>query len=547
MGIHTHTSHRRVWKWVLISLAISAATLFIIAEVMIHRAGPILKGRIKETLSARFESRVELETLDVSVVHGLEVSGDRLAIYPPDNVVAAGADKPLIAVNHFAFHSGLLGLFFKPMHVGKVQVDGLQINIPPREMRRAQENNQHYGKIKIVVDEIVCDNSRLIIGTSKPDKDPKDFELKHIELHDVGPDAPWKFEATLTNAIPRGDIQSQGSFGPWQNESPGDSSVTGHYTFNHADLNTIKGLGGMLSSTGGFQGQLNKIVVDGVTDTPDFSLDTANHGVPLHTEFHAIVDGTSGDTYLQPVRAKLRNSSFTTSGAIINVKGRGHRIELDVDIAEGQLRDFLELAVKAKNPVMNGLVSTKTRMRIQPGPESVSRKLSLEGGFTLLRIHFTNPKVQDQVDMLSLRAEGDPKSAKPGAEDVNSRMTGVFQMRRGTLHFSRLMYVLPGARLNLKGAYRLNGQQIEFHGNVLTEATLPHMVKSRWKSLVLRFVSPFFRNQTGGASIPVKITGTKSEPKFGIDLFRKHSTEHPGEKSRNRKDGGPKTARARLN
>ena len=121
---------------------------------------------------------------------------------------------------------------------------------------------------------------------------------------------PWRYDAAITNAIPRGEIHATGFFGPWQTDSPGDSSVSGHYTFDHADLNTIKGIGGILSSVGDFKGQLDRIVVDGTTETPDFSLDTSNHPIPLHTRFHAIVDGISGDTYLEPVNATLRNSTF---------------------------------------------------------------------------------------------------------------------------------------------------------------------------------------------------------------------------------------------
>src|SRR5438046_2558616 len=224
------------------------------------------------------------------------------------------------------------------MHVRAVQVNGLQINVPSREMRQQapEQPKKHHGKVKIAVDEITVDNSRIVIGTAKPDKDPKVFELKHIALHYVGPNTPWQYDATLVNAIPRGQIHATGGFGPWQTDSPGDSSVTGHYTFDHAELNTIEGIGGILSSVGDFKGQLDKIVVDGTTETPDFSVDTANQPIPLHTQFHAVVDGTTGDTYLEPVNAKLRNSSFTTSGAVINVKGRGHRIDLDVDVPGGQ-------------------------------------------------------------------------------------------------------------------------------------------------------------------------------------------------------------------
>jgi len=531
-GIAKH--RRAVWFWIgIISLILVLA--LVAGEMVIHRAGPILKGRIQETLSTRFNSRVELESLNVSLLRGIEVSGDRLHIYPPDSVVAAGATEPLIAIGHFSFHSGLIGLFVKPMHVSQVQVTGLQINIPPKEMRtQAPDNTKKYrGKIKILVNDIICENSRLIIGTSHPDKDPKDFELKHIQLHDVGPNAPWKYDATLINAIPRGDIHATGTFGPWQTDSPGDSSVTGHYTFEHADLNTIKGIGGMLSSVGDFKGQLNNIVVDGTTETPAFSLDTTNHPMPLHTQFHAIVDGTTGDTYLRPVKAKLQNSSFTASGAVINIKGQGHRIDLDVDVPGAPVQDFLKLAVKAEPVIMMGIITTKARLQIPPGKESVSQKMALDGNFTLRSIHFTNPKVQDKVDMLSLRAQGEPEKAKPGAKDVSSQMKGRFQMAGGILHFSDLTYVLPGARVNLVGIYSLDGEQFDFHGKVLTEASLSHMVDSPWTSLLLKAVSPFFRRKGGGAEIPVSISGTKSEPKFGLDVLGKHAKD--GESTDKRK------------
>lgn len=517
------------------------AALAVVVNVMIRRAGPILKGRVVETLSARFKSRVELNSLDVSVLRGLEVSGEGLRIYPPDGVVAAGANQPLIAIDHFSFHSGITGLFLEPMHVGAVKVDGLQINIPPREMRQqasqrqaSQSSRKRFGKIKIVVDEIVCDHSQLIIGTAKPDKDPKVFELRHIVMHDVGPTAPWQYDATLTNAIPRGEIHAVGTFGPWRTDSPGDSSVTGHYTFDHADLNTIRGLGGILSSVGDFKGQLDNIVVDGTTETPNFSLDTSNHPVPLHTQFHAVVDGISGDTRLEPVTAKLRNSSFTTSGTVINVKGKGHIIQMDVDIPQGHVQDFLDLAVKTVPPVMTGFISTKTKLKIRPGKERVAEKLSFQGKFTLANIHFTNPEVQDKVDMLSLRAQGKPKEARPGAEDVKSRMTGVFSLNQGVIQFANLDYVLPGAQVNLEGAYSLDGQQFDFHGKVLTSVSLSKMVDSRLLSFVLKAASPFFRRKGGGAEIPVRITGTKSKPKFGLDLFNrsKHDEEDLGKRKR---------------
>lgn len=518
-----------VWRWIAITGLLVVVAVASAVEIVLHRADAILRGRIIETLSTRFDSRVEMDGLQVSASKGLEVSGNGLRIYPPDDVVEAGAKDPLISLEHFSFHANLMGLFVKPMHVGTVKVRGMTISIPPREMRQqAQNSHRHIGKIKIVIDQIDCDESKLIIGTAKPDKDPKEFDLQHIVMHNVGPNDPSRYDATLVNAIPKGDIHARGTFGPWVNEDPGQSTVTGQYTFNNADLGTIKGIGGILNSTGEFTGQLDRIVVDGTTETPDFSLDTANHPVPLHTKFHAIVDGTSGDTYLQPVEARLAQSDFSCVGAIINVKGKGHIIDLDVNVPDGRIEDFLELAIKTRPVIMSGHLNMKTKLHIRPGDESVTQKLGLYGNFRLRSIHFTNPEWQDKVDMLSLRARGEAKQAKPGADDVSSQMVGRFGMGAGRLKFSKLAYSLPGADVNLSGVYSLDGNQLDFDGKVRTKAALSQMVSTWWKSWLLKPVDPFFRKNGAGAEIPIKISGTKGAPKFGLDLKHKDVDKDKG-------------------
>ena len=514
-----------MWRRVLLISLASLAGFLIALQILILRATPILKGRIVETLSTRFNSRVELDQLQVSAFPRLNVSGGGLRIFPPADVVAAGATHPLIEIGEFGFHAGIFGLMFKPTHVGSVQVRGLTIHIPPKAQRQQGSSRPaHSGKTKIEVDEILCEHSRLIIGTDKPNKDPKVFELQHIVLHDVGPNAPWPYDATLTNAVPRGDIHATGSFGPWNTETPGDSSVTGNYLFDHADLNTIKGIGGMLHSVGSFNGQLDRISVQGTADVPNFSLDTANHPVPLHTRFSAIVDGTSGDTYLQPVEAQLASSRFTCRGAVINIKGKGHQIDLDVDVPEGHVQDFLELSVKTQPAVMTGIIQTKTKLAIHPGKQSVTQKLSMQGTFSLRQIHFTSPAIQDKVDMLSLRAQARPREAKPGAADVPSLMNGRFDMSNGSLTFRNLDYSLPGANVQLAGVYSLDGKKFEFTGKVRTKATLSQMIASRWKSLLLKPVDPIFRKNGAGTEIPVKISGTKDSPHFGLNLFGKDKT-----------------------
>ena len=106
---------------------------------------------------------------------------------------------------------------------------------------------------------------------------------------------------------------------------------------------------------------------------------------------------------------------------------------------QGEIQDFLDLAVKTEPAVMTGVISTKARLHIHPGKERVVEKLNLKGDFSLRDIHFTNSQVQDKVDMMSLRAQGAPKKAKPGAKDVDSRMNGTFVLDKGVLRFGNLV------------------------------------------------------------------------------------------------------------
>jgi hypothetical protein len=238
----------------------------------------------------------------------------------------------------------------------------------------------------------------------------------------------------------------------------------------------------------------------------------------LNTSFSAVVDGTTGDTYLNPVHAMLRNTAITCSGSIVNIRGVGHVIDLDTDIPNGALQDLLALAVKTRPVYMTARISTRAKLHIRPGKESVAQKMSLKGAFTLRQIRFTNQAVQDKVDSLSLRAQGRPAEAKPGAPLVASQMTGTFNLSNGRIVFDKLDYTLPGAGVQLTGIYSLDGEQFDFHGKVRTQAEVSQMVSKWWQRLLLKPVDRFFRKDGAGTEVPIKITGTNNEPKFGFDF-----------------------------
>jgi hypothetical protein len=303
--------HSRRWRWV-VGIAVLGLVAVAVLSIVVYRAEPTLRARVIETLSTRFKSKVELDTFHVSVIQGLQVSGSGLRIFgetDPNN--HEPGFQPIINVAEFEFHIGIRELFHTPVHVKTVFVKGLQLNLPPREHRSEMTNMEHKGgKIEIVVDKFDCDNAQLIINTLKPGKLPLEFDIEKLKMTTIGAGSPMHFDAKLTNPKPVGQIDSSGLFGPWQPDNPRDTPVSGAYSFDHADLGTIKGIGGILSSTGKYSGVLDKIVVDGATDTPDFRIAISGRAVPLHTDFHATVDGTTGDTYLEPVKAKLLSTSL---------------------------------------------------------------------------------------------------------------------------------------------------------------------------------------------------------------------------------------------
>jgi hypothetical protein len=524
---------RRLWERIGIVVFICLAVAAGMVRFVIARAEPILRARVIETLSSRFDSKVELESFHVSPIDGIEVSGGGLKVFGKEdpNPYESGV-QPLIAVQAFRFRTALRSLFRSPMHVDTVYVKGLELNIPPKGSRGEMTSmGARTRKMTIYVDKFVCEDTKLLINTTNPDKPPLEFAIASLQMKDIGSGQPLQFNATLTNPKPVGDIQSNGLFGPWQQDSPRDTPVQGDYSFTHADLSTIKGIAGMLSSTGQYTGTLGNIAVSGSTDTPDFQIATSGHPVPLHTEFQAIVDGTSGDTYLRPVKATFLHSSFTANGSVVRVvkpNGHGHHIELDVVLNHALIEDLLKLGVRTDPPVMTGPVLMQTRLSLAPGDETVANRLKLAGTFHVPGGHFTNQKVQEKLDSLSLRSRGKPKQARENPdEDVPVDLQGVFSLKEGLLSFSFLHFIVPGTHVDMTGTYSLDGQEFDFRGKARMDAKVSQMTTG-WKSLLLKPVDRFFSKDGAGTEVPIRISGTESEPHFGLDFGHKDEHENIG-------------------
>src|SRR5258708_28429228 len=78
---------RRRWLWKslgIVSIVFVANAIFVVRYAIGH-AEPILRTRVIQTLSNRFNSKVELSGFQVSLLHGIEVSGTGLEVYGSKN------------------------------------------------------------------------------------------------------------------------------------------------------------------------------------------------------------------------------------------------------------------------------------------------------------------------------------------------------------------------------------------------------------------------------------------------------------------------------
>ena len=148
---------------------------------------------------------------------------------PPIRILTRPGCRRLISLQEFHFHAGIRNLFRSTVHVDTVFVKGMELNIPPKENRQEFTSmSSQTRKMSIIVDKFVCEDTKLLINTLKPGKPPLEFAIGDLRMKDIGPGQPMRFDATLVNPKPVGNIHSTGLFGPWDESSPRDTPVQGN-------------------------------------------------------------------------------------------------------------------------------------------------------------------------------------------------------------------------------------------------------------------------------------------------------------------------------
>ena len=511
------TAKAGVLRKVLTIVALVMVSVAITTTVALFFVRNNLKQDIIDTLREKFQSDVQIGDLQIIVFPHVLATARGIVM----RIKGRTDVPPLITIQELTLSAGILNLFRR--HVSSITLQGLQIHVPPR-MPRSSPNGEKRPRKKIyfplVIDEIVSENALLETLPSDPKHIPRDFNIYHLVLHSFSFDNSADFRATLTNPQPLGNIDTQGKFGPWIAEEPGDTNVSGTFHYSHADFSSINGLSGIMSSTGKYDGTLDTINVEGDTEMPDFALGIAGNPMRLTTHYIAVVDGTNGDTHLKSVEARLGNSPLSVSGDIIGTPGiKGKHIVLDATSQNARAEDLIGLAVKGGSP-MNGSIHLHAKIDLPQDPgKSVVDRLALDGQFGIGNMQFTNSGVQDKLDSLSRAGRREPKNQD--IQDVISDLAGKFAARRGVITLKTITFHVPGAGVQLDGFYNMKSGDMDFRGHLLLDDKLSQTTTGA-TSVFLRLVDPFFKRKGGGSSIPIKVTGNYAHPSFGIDLGGNH-------------------------
>jgi hypothetical protein len=570
-----------------IKIASTAAAVILaaiaIAAAILATHWPFSQSKITESLQGTFPAKVTFHKFHSTY-------------FPHPGCVAEGVEfhrlgrpssiPPIATIQRLTIQAHYTDIFFRPDYLAHIILDGTHFQVPPKGTP-LDETGWHETPSTIRIGEILADDAAIEIARESPNP-PLRFEIHTLKLTSISRNQPLTYDVALHNPLPPGEIRANGQFGPWNSDAPGQTPVSGDYTFQNADLSVFQGIAGTLFGKDKFQGILQHIETHGRVDIPDFMVTQSQHPVHLTAEYRAAVNGTNGDVALQSVSAAYLHTTIHAKGEIAGHAGQdGKTTSLDLAVNNGRIQDVLWLAVHSKKPALNGVTNFTAHVTIPPDFHPFLRQIRFTADFGIAGGEFAKPSTQASVDSLSDRARGlktaevKPADVKPGEvkpdglksdrvksdgvrpvevtsaeaktgaakptelksagmkpdeakpeenpadqdpENVISNLSGHVEVRNAVAHFRNISFSVPGALAQMHGLYNLENKELNFHGTLKTEAEFSHLTTG-FKSVLLKPFNTVFQKKHAGAELPIHLLGTYKKPEFGLDLPIKKSND----------------------
>lgn len=488
----------RVGKGIAIGGAV--VLLLIVAGVItLHYFWPFTEAAVKRELGDAASARVSFAKFH-----------DK---YFPPGCVAEGvvfqknpSGPPFITIRRLTIRSNLLGLLHH--HLSLIRAEGAKVNWQKAE-KQADPPSQ-----PTVVDRLVADDAVLEIPRRSTDG-PLRFVFHKFEVHNLRGPGQSNFAAEFENPLPHGELRVSGHFGPWNNSTPKKTALDGNYDLDRADLGVFHSVQGLVSSKGRFSGTFDSLDVQGQTSTPELSVTSTHHGLPLQTDFTAKINGATADVLLPRVKAQFGKDELDVHGTIAREQSGKRIARLEIQCERGRIEDTFYPFTHSQKTALTGDVKFRMQVTIPPGNEKFDEKLGLASTFDIEGAHFTHQKTQVGLSKI---AEA-PQQSHPDVLAPAS-LRGAVVVKDGTAHFSWLQVEDQDASANFHGTFGLLDERVNLHGQLKTAASLTKSTHGI-KAVFAKVIEPFFKKRPHVTVVPVKIGGTYKDPQFGLDLGQK--------------------------
>jgi AsmA-like protein len=470
-------------------------------SVFLPRYWPYREAAIRSQLSKRASAQVWFGHF-------------RPQYWPPgcvaEDVVVREPDsrQPIVTIRRLTMMSTIKG--FLHHRVTAVRAQGVHVWLKHSDLTRKQS-----GSTEEDTDTFEAEDGVLEISGKSPQHSLQ-FAFHSFSIRRIRQAKVTQFAAEFQNPLPKGLVRTSGQFGPWKDEHPEQTPVSGNYSLEKADLGVFVSIAGLTSSNGTFHGTFQSLQVEGSTITPQFKVVSTGHALPLTTHFDALVDSTTGDVTLRRVEARFGHDDISAHGTIArNARGRRAAI-LDFDCRRGRVEDTFYPFIHSPASPLAGTVAFQMHVILPSGSERFLQRITLESDFRIQDARFTHEETQARVNKIGET----PGKANSQAVSSLSDFTGKVQVRNGVAHFSELSVQDGGASGQFRGTYNLVDEQVDMHGKLKTEATLANTTHGI-KAVFAKALEPFFKKKPHENVVPVKIGGTYSHPAFGLDLNTK--------------------------
>jgi hypothetical protein len=262
-------------------------------------------------------------------------------------------------------------------HVSIIRAEGARVNWQ-KEQSKPRSNSQ-----PTVVERLIADHSVLEVPYDSPKALCGSFFTTLNSETWVGTVNRF-FAARLDNPFPHGPLQVSGRFGPWNSSAPKRTALDGEYTLHDADLGVFPSIAGMVSSQGRFSGTFDNLAVQGQTSTPELTVVSTHHGLPLQTNFLTRVNGA----------AQFGKDELEVHGSIARYRNARRVASLEIQCDRGRIEDTFYPFIHNSRAAVTGAVRFRMHVTIPSGKQKFQKKLGLTSTFEIENAHFTHEQTQ---------------------------------------------------------------------------------------------------------------------------------------------------------